>query len=343
MSIKPLITDFSKDELRVEVEGFGWKPYVADQIWQWLYVKAISSFGDMTNISKSMRLALDECFDLSAFEVEKSLAADDGTIKLLLRTRDDEHIESVIIPADDGRVTVCASTQIGCRMGCVFCRTAEMGFKRNLTSGEIIGQIIEASRLAKGRLTNVVLMGMGEPLDNIEEVSNAVEIITDSSSIGISKKKLTLSTSGLIPMLKEFVEKHDIKIAISLNAASNDVRSQIMPVNKKYSIGDITRFCRAYSKNFKNRITFEYVLIGGVNDDIKYADLLAKLLRGIRAKVNLIPFNSFAGCNFKPPARESVERWSRRLYDLGIQTNIRASRGREILAACGQLAANNDN
>lgn len=337
--IKTPITDLSSDELHASAAELGLKPYSVDQLLSWLYKKRVNSFAEMTNISKPMREALSSRFEISAIEVVDKIVAKDETQKLLCEAPDGELMECVIIPADDERTTLCVSTQSGCKMGCAFCRTGKMGFRRDLTQGEIVGQVIKSIDIIKKPLTNIVLMGMGEPLENLENVSKAISLLIDERAFGLSKKRITLSTCGLIPELKEFVSRFDVKIAISLNATTDLVRDSLMPINKRYPIVEILKFCREYTGSSRYRITFEYVMIGGVNDSDEDMKRLPRLLDGIPAKINLIPFNPYEGCDLIGPNEATVERWSAYLWDAGVQTNIRASRGKEIMAACGQLAA----
>lgn len=336
--MKELITDIPIVDMPKVAAGLGLKAYAADQIIRWLYQRRASSFAEMTNLSVEVRDALAEKFNIDALAIADCLEASDGTKKFLCRARDGECVECVLIPADDKRWTVCISTQVGCRMGCSFCRTARMGLKRNLSMGEILGQLLLVMRGTEQAITNVVLMGMGEPLDNFDAVADAVEAITDKRALGMSKRRVTLSTVGLIPELTEFSKRFDVKIAISLNATTDEIRSRIMPINKKYPIAMIMEFCRDYSKRFRNRITFEYVMIAGVNDSKDDASRLVSFLKGVRAKINLIPHNAFEGSDLKPSDDDTIQWWSEFLYNKGIQTNIRASRGQEIMAACGQLA-----
>jgi len=224
-------------------------------------------------------------------------------------------------------------------MGCTFCRTGGMGFRRNLTQGEIVGQLIALARVAPSAITNVVLMGMGEPLLNAEAVREAIAIFRDERAFNISKRRITVSTAGLVPELEAFCQEVDVKIAISLNATTDEVRSQLMPINRSVPIAEIMAFCRHYSRTSKHRITFEYVLICDVNDTREDAARLVGLLDGTRAKVNLIPFNPFEGSGLAAPLPATVEWWSEFLREKGVQANVRTSRGQEILAACGQLAS----
>jgi 23S rRNA (adenine2503-C2)-methyltransferase len=265
--------------------------------------------------------------------------ASDGTIKMLCGARDGERVECVLLPSEDDRLTACLSTQAGCAMGCGFCRTAGMGFRRNLTLGEITGQLVLLARRASSPITNIVLMGMGEPLLNREAVEEAIAIFREDDAFGLSKRRITLSTSGVMPELEKFAERNDIKIAISLNATTDEVRSRLMPVNEKWPIAEIMNFCRDYSRRSRHRVTFEYVMIRDVNDSRDDAKRLVDLLRGVRAKINLIPFNPFEGSPYAAPDQKQVEWWREFLLEKGVQANIRISRGQEILAACGQLAS----
>lgn len=339
--LKP-ITDITLVEMPEIVRQFDLKPFAANQIITWLYQRRVSSFDEMTDITKGARAALAEKHVIDAVVEDNRQEAADGTIKFLCRAHDGAAVECVYMPADEDRATVCISTQVGCAMGCSFCRTGGMGFVRNLTQGEILGQLILVMRMASRQITNIVLMGMGEPLANLDAVSNAVEVMIDHRAFNLSKRRITLSTAGLIPELKKFSERFDIKLAISLNATTDETRAKLMPINKRYPLADIMEFCRDYSIDARNRITFEYVLIRDVNDTPADMERLVRLLRGINAKVNLIPFNSFEKCEFKAPKEGIAEKWSDYLRDQNIQSNIRASRGQEIIAACGQLATSSN-
>jgi 23S rRNA (adenine2503-C2)-methyltransferase len=339
MTKREIITDIAMRDLPGVVESMGLKAYAADQIIDWLYKRRATTFDEMTNVAKEARKRLAERFEISALVHEGELGADDGTCKFLFGLVDGEKIESVLIPADEGRRTLCVSTQAGCAMGCAFCRTARMGFRRNLSQGEIVGQVIEAQRRASAPLTNIVFMGMGEPLMNLEAVCSAIEILLSERAFGFSKRRVTVSTAGLVPELEELSSRLDVKIAISLNATNDKLRDELMPVNRKYPLAALMAFCREYSRRAKHRITFEYVMIGGVNDARADAAALVKLLKGVRAKINLIPFNPFPGSDWSAPTDEAVDWWREYLVGHGIQTNVRVSRGGEILAACGQLAA----
>ncbi len=335
---RPAITDIALDGMPALVARLGFKPFASDQILSWLYKKRVASFAEMTNLSKEAREGLAERFVVDALAVAERQVAEDGTTKVLCRARDGAAIECVLIPMEEGRRTVCLSTQVGCAMGCAFCRTAGMGLVRNLTQGEIVGQLLLVMRESAAPVTNVVLMGMGEPLANVDAVDHAVTILTDPRAFDLSKRRITLSTCGLLPELERFVARHDVKIAISLVATTDAMRDRLMPINRRYPIERIMAFCRDYSHTHRNRITFEYILMHGENDTEEDAARLVALLHGVRAKVNLIPFNPFEGCSFAAPDPERVAWWDEYLFRHGIQTNVRASRGQDILAACGQLA-----
>lgn len=337
--MKPAITDVALANVPKLVAELGFKPYVAGQLVEWLYAKRAASFDEMTNLSKGARDLLRGRFAIEAVKLDGFQTAADGTRKFLCETADGAHVECVLIPAEGDRVTVCVSTQAGCAMNCAFCRTAGMGLTRNLTQGEILGQLLVAMRHASSSVTNVVLMGMGEPLANAEAVGGAIDVMIAKRAFFLSKRRITLSTCGLLPELEVFSEAYDIKIAISLNATTDEVRDELMPINRRYPIAKLMEFCRAYSHDARHRVTFEYVLIGGVNDTKEDARRLVDLLKGVRAKVNLIPFNPFAGSTYRAPAEGVAMWWSEYLSTKGILATVRTSRGQEIMAACGQLAA----
>jgi 23S rRNA (adenine2503-C2)-methyltransferase len=353
----PSITDVSLGRLTSAVNALGLKPYAAGQIISWLYKRRADSFDSMSNLSLEARDRLKKTYGIKKLRIDRIFESSDGTKKFLFELEDRKKIESVLIPAFDGRVTLCVSTQAGCAMGCSFCRTGLMGFERDLTQGEILGQLIEVQRHinshlpdtpprgerdragVRNQITNIVFMGMGEPLVNFGPVADAIDIILDERAFNFSKRRVTVSTSGLIPQLKDFADRFDIKLAVSLNATDDKSRNRLMPVNRRYPIRELMEFCREFTKKSRRRITFEYVMLKGINDTSEDMKRLIRLLEGIRAKVNLIPFNPFNGCEFEAPLPSTVENWFKFLLEHGIQTNIRVSRGQDILAACGQLAA----
>jgi 23S rRNA (adenine2503-C2)-methyltransferase len=337
--MKPNIKDLSFNEFEAYLLERSQPAYRARQVWQWLYQKRATSFAEMTNLSAVFREQLEADFSVSGLAVERRADSADGTVKFLFRLADDCNIESVLIP-EAKRLTLCISTQVGCGFGCRFCATALLGLKRNLKASEIVDQILEASRTLTEdrRITNVVLMGMGEPLANYAQTIKALGVMTNNSwGIGISPRRITLSTVGLVPQIRKLMDETNVSLAISLHAATDELRSQLMPVNRKYSLGKLMDCCRALPIPRRKRITFEYVLLRGVNDSAADARSLVELLRGVRCKVNLIPFNPHQGSQYQRPENESVEGFQHILSCHGLQVNVRRPRGDDIAAACGQL------
>jgi 23S rRNA (adenine2503-C2)-methyltransferase len=337
--VKPNIKDLSFKELAAFLAERKQPAYRAKQIRQWLFQKQATAFNEMTNLSWPLREQLEENFTINRLKTLRQAESQDGTIKFLFGLSDGASIESVLIP-EARRLTLCISTQAGCGFGCAFCATAVLGLKRNLTSSEIVDQVIEASRSLSGdrRISHVVLMGMGEPLANYAHTVSALEIITDGEwGLGISPRRVTLSTVGLVPQIEKLMEETRVNLAISLHAATNELRGALMPVNRKYSLQQLLECCRKLPIPRRKRITFEYVLLGGVNDSEQQARQLARLLRGIPSKVNVIPFNPHPGSAFQRPAPEQIERFQSVLRDEGVQINVRRPRGDDIQAACGQL------
>ena len=337
--MKPNIKDLSFNEFEAYLLERKQPPYRARQVWQWLYQKRAASFAEMSNLSAVFREQLAADFSISRLEVERRADSADGTVKFLFRLADDLNIESVLIP-EAKRLTLCISTQVGCGFGCKFCATALLGLKRNLQASEIVDQILEASRTLTEdrRITNVVLMGMGEPLANYAQTIKALGVMTSNSwGIGISPRRITLSTVGLVPQIRKLMDETNVSLAISLHAASDELRSQLMPVNRKYSLRQLMDCCRALPIPRRKRITFEYVLLRGVNDSAADARSLVELLRGVRCKINLIPFNPHQESQYQRPENENVEGFQHILAFHGLQVNVRRPRGDDIAAACGQL------
>ena len=338
------IYDLTKDDLKGWLSLKGEKPYRAKQIFEWLYIHKVSSFKDMSNLSKATREFFEQSFTLSLPDVIQSEKANDGTIKFLSQLKDNEEIESVILAHDD-HYTLCLSTQVGCGMGCKFCLTSKMGLKRNLTSGEIVAQLMVANEfLGEGkRVRNIVFMGMGEPFHNYEETIKSLQIFCDAEGLGISNRRITISTSGLVEGIEMFghEERAKANLAISLNGVRDESRAEIMPVTKKHNLEDLIAACKAYPLESWRRITFEYVLLKGLTDDLKDAKALVKLLHGTKAKVNLIPFNEHDDLKFKAPLPAQVLEFQRYLLKHGLMATLRTPRGRGISAACGQLATKN--
>jgi 23S rRNA (adenine2503-C2)-methyltransferase len=337
--MKRNIKDLSIKEFEAHLTQRREPLYRARQVWQWLFQKRASAFAEMTNLPALFRARLDEEFAINRLATARRLESRDGTVKFLFALADGAAIESVLIP-ETKRLTLCISTQAGCGFGCAFCATALLGLKRNLTSGEIVDQVLEAGRTLPpaARITNVVLMGMGEPLANYAQTLKALDIMIDTSwGIGISPRRITLSTVGLVPQIRNLMDETSVNLAISLHAPTDALRARLMPVNRKYSLAELMDCCRALPIPRRKRITFEYVLLGGVNDSLQCADELCRLLSGIRCKVNLIPFNPHPGSNFRRPAGESIESFQQALHQRGVQVNLRRPRGDDIAAACGQL------
>lgn len=337
MNIKAL----SFEEFGDRLEALGLKRYRNRQVFDWLYNKLAISFEDMTNIAKQDRALLASTFSMPEVRLLATELSADGTAKYLFGLEDGHRIESVLIP-DKERLTLCISSQVGCRQGCRFCLTGKSGLVRNLRSFEIIDQVIAVSRIVRdkgeGRITNIVLMGMGEPLDNFEEVVTALKLMTAERGLGISPRRVTLSTSGLADQIAQLgAAGTKVNLAISLNASTDETRELIMPVNKRWPLKDLLTACKRFPLEPRRRITFEYVLLKGVNDSEADARRVTHLLRGIRCKVNLIPFNPFPGSGFERPEDQTVRRFQAVLLEHRYTAPVRESRGRDISAACGQL------
>ncbi|GAA0176950.1 23S rRNA (adenine(2503)-C(2))-methyltransferase RlmN [Clostridium sediminicola] len=310
----------------------------AKQIFDWIYKKNVYNFTEMLNLSKTTRAKLSTSFTIYIPEIIKEqVSKTDGTIKLLLKLEDNNLIESVIMKYKHG-YSICVSTQVGCRMGCSFCASTIDGMVRNLTSGEIIGQIITAQLYLAERISNVVLMGSGEPLDNYENVVKFIDLIKSQESLNIGARHITLSTCGIVPRIKDLADrKYQITLAISLHSPRNDSRLEMMPITRKYSINEIIDSCEYYYNKTKRRISFEYALIKGVNDSEEDASLLANLLKVFPSHVNLIPINEIKENSYKKSDSLSIEKFKDRLLEKGIETTIRRKMGEDIEGACGQL------
>lgn len=324
------------EELQDFVVSCSLPPFRARQLIHRIYEKGAESIDDIKEFSKQLREQLSKKAYISNLKLLERHRAADGTEKFLFELEDRLSIETVLIP-DENRLTLCVSSQVGCAMGCDFCLTGTMGLKRNLKSFEIVDQVIQVSKLiSPRRITNIVFMGMGEPLNNIEEVSEALSRIT--RLIGISKRRITLSTSGIVPNLLKLPEMApSVNIAISLNATTDEIRNTIMPINRRYPIKTLLEACRAYPLEPRRRITFEYVLLKDVNDTYDDAIRLIKLLKGIPLKINLIPFNPYTGAKYKRPHEDRVLEFQEILIKRGLTALIRKSKGAEICGACGQL------
>jgi 23S rRNA (adenine2503-C2)-methyltransferase len=331
--------------LAEEMAGFGAEPFRARQLWHWIYHRGATDFADMTNLAKGFRERLAQRYTLGRPVVASALASSDGTRKWLLRFADGQEVETVHIPETD-RGTLCVSSQVGCTLNCTFCHTGTQRLVRNLGPAEIVAQIMVAKDALhewpsppEGRqLTNIVLMGMGEPLYNYENVAAALKIVMDPEGLAVSRRKITLSTAGVVPMMARVGAELGVNLAVSLHAVTDELRDELVPLNQKYPIRELLDACRLYpgSSNAR-RITFEYVMLKGVNDSPAEARELVRLLRGIPAKVNLIPFNPWPGAPHECSTDAAIAAFSDVVFAAGYSAPVRTPRGRDILAACGQL------
>ena len=331
------IKNFTLPEMEHWVESIGERRFRARQLFRHIYARRVRSWEECSDLSKMFRVQLEFGTRINALKLLEKREAADGTRKYLFELQDGHSIESVLIP-DHPRQTLCLSSQAGCALGCKFCVTGSLGFKRNLDVAEIVDQICQVQR-DQPRLTNLVFMGMGEPLANYEAVSRAIQIMLDPTGMAFSHRRITLSTAGLVPQLRRLGKESPVNLAISLHAADDELRDQLMPINKKYPLAELMAACRDYPLPPRKRITFEYILLEGINDDPKHARKLIKLLHGVRAKVNLIPFNPHPDIAYRKPAEENILKFQEILQGAQLNALIRQSRGSDIGAACGQLAA----
>jgi 23S rRNA (adenine2503-C2)-methyltransferase len=342
------LKELGPDELSAWLADEGEPRYRARQILQWLYRRQVTSFAAMSDLSKTLRERLERAFTIERPRVVRLARSADRTRKFLFALGDGSEVESVLIPAElSDRLTLCLSSQVGCGMGCAFCATARLGLHRNLRAHEIVDQVLEATEELAGdrargepqsTITNIVFMGMGEPMHNYDEVVRALGILTAEWGVGFSPRRITVSTVGLVPQMKRLIDETRVNLAVSLSGTTDRVRSRLMPVNRKYPLESLLDACRALPLPSRKRITFEYVMLAGENDSREDARRLGTLLRGIPSKVNLIPFNAFAGSGFASTDRPAIEAFRAALLRQGVHATIRESRGRDIQAACGQLA-----
>ena len=322
------------------------KAFRAEQLWNWLYVKGIDELSGLNNISKNIINKINEQYYLSQFKVSRSLLSKDGTRKWLFKLEDGKEIETVYIP-DKNRGTICVSSQVGCSLSCSFCHTGTMKFSRNLSTSEILGQVMYVKNILKDwnnktdkkKITNIVFMGMGEPLLNYDNVIKSINVLTDQKGLAFSKRKVTLSTSGVVPKILDFKEDTDVNLAVSFHAAFDEIRDILVPINKKWPIANLLDALKEYSKKrMHKRITFEYIMLEGINDSIKDAKELVKLIKPYRAKINLIPFNPWPGSNYKASSPDQIKVFKKFILDEGkLVATVRLPRGDDVLAACGQL------
>jgi 23S rRNA (adenine2503-C2)-methyltransferase len=335
------LKNLSPSELIEFLGSFGKERYRSVQILRWLYQKGAQSFDEMTNLSKRFRHELNQASFISTFYPLRVEQARDGTKKFLFQLEDGNRIESVLIP-DKTRLTLCLSTQVGCAFGCRFCLTGKIGWKRDLTTSEILNQILAVRKMfsEKRSITNIVLMGMGEPLANYDNTLKAINLMHHPDAFKFSSRRITLSTVGLLPELERLSkEKISFRLAISLNASDEETRSRLMPVNRRYPLKKILALCKNFPLRPRTRITFEYVMVKGINDSSQDAKRLLRILKGIPSKINLIPLNEAPGIPFNRPSEERVIQFQEILMEGGLTTIVRTSKGREISAACGQLQA----
>ena len=348
------LVGLSRAELAAELAAIGEPGFRAGQLWHWIYRRGVTDFAAMSSIAGSLRRTLAERFVIGRPAVAERQSSEDGTQKFLFRFRDGQEVETVYIPdPEEDRGAVCISSQVGCTLSCRFCHTGTQAWARNLGAGEIVGQFL-ATRDAYGEwpdgsvadadgsaprlLSNIVLMGMGEPLYNYENVAKAVLIAMDNEGIALSRRRITLSTAGVVPIMDRVGAELQVNLAVSLHSVSDELRDELVPLNRKYPIAELLAACRRYPRaSNARRITFEYVMLKGVNDSEAEARELVRLIRGIPAKVNLIPFNPWPGSRFEPSSGNAMHRFARAVMDAGYAAPIRTPRGREILAACGQL------
>jgi 23S rRNA (adenine2503-C2)-methyltransferase len=335
----------TREELALELAVLGAEKFRARQLWHWIYFRGATNFAEMTTLAKGFRKGLDEHFTLARPQASRDDQSSDGTRKWLFKFADAQEVETVHIPEED-RGALCVSSQVGCSLTCSFCHTGTQPLVRNLGAGEIVAQLM-AARDALGEwpspnsdrmISNVVMMGMGEPLLNYENVAKALRIIMDAEGISISRRRITLSTSGIVPLMQRCGEELGVNLAVSLHAVTDELRDVLVPVNKKFPIAELLAACRAYpGANNARRITFEYVMLKGINDTLSDARELVRLLKGIPAKINLIPFNPWPGAPYECSTHGAINAFAKLLNDSGLSAPVRTPRGRDILAACGQL------
>ena len=349
MSENIAINSLSKDDLKKYIIKLEEKEYRAKQLWRWLYVNGAKSFKDMSDIGVNLRDQLSAKMSFERLIPNTHQVSEDGTQKWLFSLKDKREVETVFIPEAD-RGTLCISSQVGCTLSCSFCHTGTMALVRNLTADEIVGQVLSAKDslldwgLKNRRITNIVFMGMGEPLYNYQEVTKAIKILLDNEGLCYSRRKITLSTSGVVPIIQKLKKELDVSLAISLHAVNDKLRNELVPINKKWPIKELLSVLEVYpGVNNARRITFEYVMLDGVNDSIAEAKKLVSLLKPIHAKVNLIPFNPWPGSIYKCSSTKAIKDFADEVCNNGgITATVRHARGQDILAACGQLKSNSE-
>ena len=337
-----LFGDFTYDELQVKIQQMGQAKFRATQLFEWIYQKRVNQLQLMTNLPKAFQEELSEQFRFPGISQVAKQLSKDGTIKWLLSLPDEARIETVLMPSLYGN-TVCVSTQVGCKMGCTFCASTIGGIERNLSAGEIVEQVLHVQRFLdhkQERVSNIVVMGSGEPLDNYEETMKFIKIINHEKGLHIGQRHITISTCGIVPRIYDLIkDAPQVTLSVSLHAPNDDLRTEIMPINKKHRIVDVVQACRDFINATRRRISFEYALIEGVNDQPKHARELIELLRGMMCHINLIPVNEVDERNTKKSSTEAVEKFKNILDKGGLSVTVRKERGADIAAACGQLRA----
>lgn len=335
------IKDYNLDELKEELKNIGEKPFRAEQIFKWIYESRVSNFDEMTNLSLELREKLKENYEIKQFNILKKQIASDGTKKYLFDVLDRNAIETVLMEYHHG-YSICVSSQIGCKMGCKFCASTGIPFIRNLTSGEIVEQIMAVERDENIRISNIVFMGIGEPLDNYDNVVGAIRIINNPKGLNIGARHISISTSGLVPKIYKLAEENiQCTLSISLHATTNEQRSQMMPVNNAYNLEELLQACKDYIEKTHRRISFEYALAKENNDNLEDAKRLVKLLKGMICHVNLIPINKIENGSYMKSSNENIMKFRDYLNEHGIVATIRRELGSDIDAACGQLRRKN--
>lgn len=335
------IKDYNLDDLIIEIEKIGEKKYRAEQIFKWLYVDKVKSFDEMTNLSVELRNKLKQNFDICNFNIEKRLVSKDGTKKYLFGINDGNAIESVLMEYHFGK-TACVSSQIGCKMGCKFCASTGIPFIRSLTPGEIVEQVLAIEQTEHCRISNVVFMGIGEPMDNYDNVIKAIEILNNQKGLNIGARHISVSTSGIVPRIYDFADRNiQCTLSVSLHSSNNKTRSSMMPVNNVYNIEELMKACKYYIAKTNKRISYEYALAKDNNDNLDDAKELVKLLQGMLCHVNLIPINNIENGKYTKSSLENIIRFRDYLNDHGITATIRRELGSDINAACGQLRRQN--
>ncbi|MFT7636555.1 MAG: 23S rRNA (adenine2503-C2)-methyltransferase [Candidatus Omnitrophota bacterium] len=337
--MKKNIIEFSLEELKEDFVKNGFEPFRAEQVFDWILNKTVFNWDDMRNLSKEFRAQLESKYNIDLGEIDqKEISKEDDSIKLLIRLADKQLVETVLIPRGKRR-TVCVSSQVGCKFGCIFCASGQAGFARDLTAGEIMLQIVQAKKLSDTKeITHIVFMGMGEPFDNYEQVMESIKRINSPNGFGIGARRITVSTSGIVKQMQEFANKDvQAELSISLHGPNDEIRGQLMPINQKWPVKELIQACKDYTNQTKRIITFEYLLAKGLNESTVQARELCRLLKGLDCKVNLIPLNPIKEFPYERPTYKEIRAFQRALVHGGVKATVRFSRGNDINAACGQL------